>query len=215
MSCKSVGNNSQTRVLYFHTKFGCGWMKDTSIDPCLALVRAAIYREPNIATEDLICCQKIQNLFPFKHDTLSFSCVSYEKQNTALNCSISSVESSLAFSEWVMWLCVVLWCFTFPKEISYMRSPCSTGFSYKNQNTFNDGCVNEFDRSNYYLMYVSNYPVYIEYIQFLLCQLVKLDKRTYTSQIKIIAIKKLQFWQFRKAKNYSIMLIYILLCTEF
>lgn len=74
-----------------------------------------------------------------------------------------------------------------------MRSPCSTGFSYKNQNTFNDGCVNEFDRSNYYLMYVSNYPVYIEYIQFLLCQLVKLDKRTYTSQIKIIAIKKLQF----------------------
>lgn len=74
-----------------------------------------------------------------------------------------------------------------------MRSPCSAGFSYKNQNTFNDGCVNEFDHSNYHLMYVSNYPVYIEYIQFLLCQLVKLDKRIYTSQIKITAIKKLQF----------------------
>lgn len=45
-----------------------------SIDPCLALVWAAIYREPNIATEDLISCQKLQNLFPLKHDTLSFSC---------------------------------------------------------------------------------------------------------------------------------------------
>ena len=74
-----------------------------------------------------------------------------------------------------------------------MRSPCSAGFSYKNQNTFNDGCANGFDRSNHHLMCASNYPVCIEYIQFLLWQLVKLDKRTYTSQIKIIAIKILQF----------------------
>lgn len=58
----------------FHTKFGCGWMKSTSIDLCFALVKETICREPNIAMEDLRSCQKIQNLFPFKHDTLSFSC---------------------------------------------------------------------------------------------------------------------------------------------
>nr|AAF00091.1 colon carcinoma related protein [Homo sapiens] len=120
MSCRLCSKqHSSTTVLLSIPSLAVTEMKNISIDLCFALVQETICREPNIATEDLISCQKIQNLFPFKHDTLSFLVDLAKRKNIALNSPIPSVESLRIFSNE---LCMVLWYFMFPKENGYMKN---------------------------------------------------------------------------------------------
>lgn len=134
-----VRKNTQAQLFYFPYQVWL-WLNEEHQHWSLLCTCTRDYlQEPNTATEDVISCQKIQNLFLFKHHTLSFSCGSCKKENIALNYRIPLVESLLIFFKWD--LCG-LWCLFFQKKMTTWESVQYYNFLTKTIKTSDNGYFN-------------------------------------------------------------------------